>query len=180
MLLFLDTEYNNIIDIDLISIGLASECESHLFYAELTDFNEKKCSAFVREAVLPQLRKTLAIVGDKNHVADKLWKFLEGLPGEAIIVMDDAGDWDLLTDLLDGKVPANVSSIPAYIEDQYVGYGALAAYTFEEAKIDYFLKHKTTDIYRHHALLDAKANLAAYRAMCGIPAGRLPTPRIKL
>jgi hypothetical protein len=35
------------------------------------------------------------------------------------------------------------------------------------------------EVYRHHALLEAKANLATYRAMYGLPHGPLPAPKIK-
>jgi hypothetical protein len=179
MLLFLDTEYNNIIDTELVSIGLVSECEKYQFYAELTDFNRAKCSVFVQGAVLPQLGKMPAITGDRSFVAAALWSFLESLPTDGIVVMDDAGDWDLFTDLLDYQVPSTVSATPAYVEDQYVLYGALAAMTFEEAKVAYFMRHQTKDIYRHHALLDAKANLAAYRVMCEVTEGPLPAPQRK-
>lgn len=39
MILFLDTEFTDFQQPDLISIGLVSECGSHEFYAERNDFD---------------------------------------------------------------------------------------------------------------------------------------------
>ncbi|WP_426356268.1 hypothetical protein ACP26O_00100 [Burkholderia sp. R-40] len=52
MRIFVDTEFTDFIDCDLISIALVAE-DGHEFYAERTDFDHHACSAFVREAILP-------------------------------------------------------------------------------------------------------------------------------
>ncbi len=57
MLLFLDTEFTDFIDIDLISIGLVSEDGSATFYAERNDYRREAASDFVRVAVLPHLEQ---------------------------------------------------------------------------------------------------------------------------
>jgi hypothetical protein len=47
MLIFLDTEYTDRSNIDLISLGLVSEDGKHEFYCERTDFEAGWCNAFV-------------------------------------------------------------------------------------------------------------------------------------
>lgn len=47
MLLLLDTEFTDILNPELISLGLVSACGQHEFYAELTDFNRSNCTRFV-------------------------------------------------------------------------------------------------------------------------------------
>ena len=55
MLIFLDTEYTDPIQIDLISIGIVSEDGSVEFYAERSDYRTDDCNAFVNSVVLPLL-----------------------------------------------------------------------------------------------------------------------------
>ena len=54
MLIFIDTEFTDFADTELISIGLITDSGEHEFYAELP-VNRRKCSDFVIETVLPQL-----------------------------------------------------------------------------------------------------------------------------
>ncbi|MFC6520885.1 hypothetical protein ACFQAT_15195 [Undibacterium arcticum] len=54
MLIFLDTEFTDFIDIELISIGLVSQ-DGREFYAERNDFDVAKCNNFVRAGILPML-----------------------------------------------------------------------------------------------------------------------------
>ena len=52
-LIFVDTEFTDFINTELISIGLVTDDGNHYFYAELDDYNPKACSEFVRNVVLP-------------------------------------------------------------------------------------------------------------------------------
>ncbi|WP_248324111.1 MULTISPECIES: 3'-5' exoribonuclease [unclassified Caballeronia] len=54
MRLFVDTEFTDFIDCDLISIALVAE-DGREFYGERSDYDDSTCTAFVREAVIPQL-----------------------------------------------------------------------------------------------------------------------------
>jgi len=54
MRVFVDTEFTDFIDCDLISVGLVAE-DGREFYGERSDFDMRACSEFVRAAVLPQL-----------------------------------------------------------------------------------------------------------------------------
>jgi hypothetical protein len=49
--LLIDTEF---IDFDLISIALVAD-DGREFYGERSDYDDASCTAFVREAVIPQL-----------------------------------------------------------------------------------------------------------------------------
>lgn len=55
MKLFFDTEFTGLHkDTTLISIGLVSE-DNRIFYAELTDYDEKQCDDWIKENVLEHL-----------------------------------------------------------------------------------------------------------------------------
>lgn len=51
---FVDTEFTDFIDCQLISVAIVGE-DGREFYGERTDFELSACSEFVRAAVLPQL-----------------------------------------------------------------------------------------------------------------------------
>ena len=55
MLIFLDTEFTDSLDCDLISIGMVSEDGEHELYLERSDYRMEWCNSFVHAAVLPQL-----------------------------------------------------------------------------------------------------------------------------
>jgi hypothetical protein len=74
MNIFLDTEFTDFYEPCLISMGLASEYGED-FYAEVP-YPDHACSAFVREAVLPLLRKYLIPI-IRGHTC--LWRSLNGL-----------------------------------------------------------------------------------------------------
>jgi hypothetical protein len=54
MHLLVDTEFTDFIDCDLISITLVAD-DGREFYGERSDYDDVSCTAFVREAVIPQL-----------------------------------------------------------------------------------------------------------------------------
>lgn len=54
MRLFVDTEFTDFIDCDLISIALVAT-DGREFYGERSDYDQASCSEFVRAAVLSQL-----------------------------------------------------------------------------------------------------------------------------
>lgn len=51
MLIFLDTEYTDPIQIDLISIGMVSEDGRAEFYAERNDYRTEDCNSFVKAII---------------------------------------------------------------------------------------------------------------------------------
>lgn len=98
MYLFLDTEFTNFINPDLISLGLISEDGRHEFYAEIIDYNYMLASPFVREEVLPLLEH---IYGDRRQfVAGSLHHWIQTLPIDPVVIVDYNVDWILFKELV--------------------------------------------------------------------------------
>lgn len=109
MLFFLDTEFSDFIDCDLISVALVSADGEHEFYGERTDFNRAFCSDFVRAAVLVHLCKFPEAICEKDQLAERLRLWLKALPFNITIAYDYQMDYELLYDLLDGDLPTNIT-----------------------------------------------------------------------
>lgn len=144
MRIFIDTEFTDFIDCDLISIALVAD-DGREFYAERTDFDRHTCSAFVREAVLPQLGQYPGRIFSRASLHAALHEWLEQFGG-GTFCMDFHGDWDLLVDLLDG-VPDDWDA--ALIWDQA-----------DKARLESYFQQFGG---RHHALHDARALRYAVR-----------------
>jgi 3' exoribonuclease, RNase T-like len=147
MRIFVDTEFTDFIDCDLISIGLVAE-DGREFYGERSDFDEGACSDFVRAAVLPQLGQYPGRMMERDALAVEVREWLDRLAWENDLTLcfDYGGDWELLVDLVD-ELPANClaeqinSSLdPLRSEKYYSEHGG-----------------------RHHALSDARASRYAMR-----------------
>jgi hypothetical protein len=177
-LLFIDTEFTDFINTDLISLGAITEDGSKEFYFELTDFNQKICSEFVRNAILPEL--DLQKFGMRRHEASaRFYQWLEELGDEYVICPDYMADWDCAIDLLDNETPSNIATSPLmyfshinkliYDEAEKLNHPDLKWF-FEQAKsertkafLNYFEKNPFPK--QHHALADAKANREGYFAV---------------
>ncbi|AOF84688.1 hypothetical protein BSY239_3397 [Hydrogenophaga sp. RAC07] len=108
MLIFLDTEFTDFIDIDLISIGLVSEDGGATFYAERNDYRREAASDFVREAVLPHLGQQPENSCSREELTRRLYEWLHGFPGTVQIACDSTHDRDLLWDALENGLPTNL------------------------------------------------------------------------
>ncbi|MEB4633731.1 3'-5' exonuclease family protein [Burkholderia contaminans] len=138
MRVFLDTEFTDFIDCDLISIALVAE-DGREFYGERNDFDRRTCSPFVHEAVLPQLGQYPDRVFSREGLRSALLEWLR--PFESgIFCMDFPGDWDLLVDALDG--------VPNGWRGLLVGDQA------DQVRLESYYKQFRG---RHHALHDARA-----------------------
>lgn len=150
MLVFLDTEFTDFINTEMLSIGMVTADAKHEFYAERTDFELKMCSEFVREEILPLFDKS-GFVGTKEEIGNKVVDWIISLPySDVIIVIDYHGDWQILGDLLP-SVPMKLKRSPEYIQAMTDFATNVAIQGCDE----YFEK---VDKRRHHALVDAKAN----------------------
>jgi len=150
MLVFLDTEFTDFINMEMLSIGMVSADGKHEFYAERTDYSLKMCSGFVKEEILPLFDKS-GFVGTKEEIGLKVIDWIIGLPyNEVVIVIDYHGDWQILADLLP-SVPMKLKRSPEYIQTLTDFATNVSIQGVEE----YFEK---VDKRRHHALVDAKAN----------------------
>jgi hypothetical protein len=143
-IVFLDCEFTDFIDIDLVSIGMVCE-DGNEFYAERSDFSMQDCSEFVRVAVLPLLGESNLRI-TREALAQSAREWLEDL--ESVIIFSDSStDRDLLIDALDGDVPNAV--------EQWINLQTMADWDVicREAAI----YHSAGNHPWHHALHDARA-----------------------
>ena len=146
-LLFIDTEFNDLVEMDLISLGVVTD-DGRSWYAERTDFNERGCSAFVREAVLPHLGRDPDRAMSFDEMSEDLLRWLSQFKEcGAVICYDYVGDWALFVEL--------IGDVPTWIKTRNVR-GQLDPSVLES----YFA---LTGLPRHHALYDATANKEAFR-----------------
>ena len=152
MRLFLDTEFTDFTNPEMISIGIVDE-NGREFYAESTQFRREACSHFVNEIVIPLLGQYPdAIVGTQEHIAHRLVEWLELYrESGAIVSVDYATDWDLFLDLL--------SLIPKDYDRNFI-IGQLIWTDLDQQRIsDWWTE---TKLPQHHALYDARANKHGY------------------
>lgn len=147
--IFIDTEFTNLLDPRLVSIGLVAESGEE-FYAELpVDANE--CSQFVREIVLPLLgHDPLARMMDiELFMRLNEWLLLVRPRNDGVEICYDATvDWSLLNQALNWQLPAWCS--PRLVDDRI---SELLRHDF----------HMKTGLPEHQALNDAKANCYAFK-----------------
>lgn len=143
--IFIDTEFTDLIDFDLISIALVSGEDS--YYGERCDFDRSLCETFTCEQVLPQLgrvtQKTKEIIA--QEVREWLWQYKDLDP---VLSFDNVIDFGLLRELL-GEVPdwLHTQNIKDCLD--------------REVWTAYFVDNKVTP---HHALHDSRANQTAYQS----------------
>ena len=173
-LCFIDTEFTDFINTDLISLGAVTEDGKHEFYCELNDYNRKASSEFVRNVVEPLL--DLDKFGmSRTQASARFFCWLEELGDEYVICPDYSGDWEIIADLLE-VLPDNISRTPIMLH-QHLNKQILDKanelqtpdfkWFFESAKkqytegfLEYFLRNPKPR--QHHALADAKANRQGY------------------
>ncbi len=147
--IFIDTEFTDFLDLHLISIGLVSAAGEE-FYAEVP-YPDASCSAFVREAVIPLLGKMPGAAMSKDSLCEQLLAWLSAVRLENTdieICYDYQTDWDLFIDAIDYQVPA------------WCHPRLIASNIDEVLKYEFYKKH---ELPQHHALYDARANLAAFQ-----------------
>ena len=76
MRIFVDTEFTDFIDCDLISIALVAD-DGREFYGERTDYDRTSCNEFVRAAVLSQLGQYTSQVFTREALRTALVAWLD-------------------------------------------------------------------------------------------------------
>lgn len=165
MNVFLDTEFTNLLDPVLISLGMVTEYSdvypdlfalniqgviTEEFYVEVP-YPDNQCTPFVRCGVLPLLRREPdAYCSLKNLRLHMLnWLQIVRRSGEDIdICIDYEADWLLFCEALDNHVPHWVHR--KMINQDIVGL----------LQYDFF---RRSQLPQHHALYDARADRYAYR-----------------
>lgn len=156
MLIFIDTEFTDFVQIDLISIALVAE-DGREFYAERTDYRHEDCNDFVRAAVVPVLGRVADAACTRTELASRLRAWFEALPEPATLVFDYSTDRDLLVDAFLGD---EFDAPPANVGDQLL-LGEVGADPVYQTALN---QAYVAGWPRHHALADARAMRAGYRA----------------
>ena len=157
MLVFIDTEFTDFAKHGLISLALVPEIGAE-FYAERTDYNLADCSDFVREEVLPSLGRVPGAACTHIQLTERLRRWFQALPEPATLVFDFEGDWLLLADAWLGRTHKQA---PINVGDKL----HLANHTITHPVFQLALNRTYTQAWPpHHALADARALMAGYRA----------------
>lgn len=158
MRLFVDTEFTDLLNCDLISIGAISEDGKHEFYGERSDFDLSQCNDFVRLAVLPQLGADPSLVGTEDELSGRLKTWLQQFAanGPLAVCVDHPTDWEFFTYLVRD---AETLAMPASIT------GRSISREVDPREVEkYWTEHGRS---AHHALHDAKALRSAWMATQG-------------
>lgn len=152
MLVFLDTEFTDFIDCELISIGMVSEDGQHELYLERADYPLGWCNSFARAAVLPQLGQAQPAL-NRVQLMEQLCAWFAVLPRSVTIACDSFTDWELLLDALGGIRPTN-------LKDRFDIRTLVDSTTFRRGVAWYHEHHGPW----HNALHDARAHRAGWLA----------------
>ncbi len=151
MRIFIDTEFTDHAQPDLISIGMAAE-GGKTFYAELLDYRYEACTHFVREEVIPLLGRIPDAACTTHELANRLFVWFASLPEPATVFYDFETDRRLLENSFLGEAPGN-----------------LCGYNLVDHKIFRHPAYKLGEVLTysaarptHHALADAQALREGY------------------
>lgn len=165
MYIFLDTEFTDFKDSDLISLGLVTEDGTKEFYVEIADFNEMMSSDWVRKIVYPLLQKGKYAMR-RADAAKALDDFISTIQ-DPVIVVDYYTDWHLFMGLITEANPTpklqGLNTADALKECVAARYSQANDHMLERA---YRTMMVTEDIcyrIRHHALMDARAMLQGWQ-----------------
>lgn len=161
MLLFLDCEWADINDAELVSLALVGEDPSRVFYAERGSL-PVGAPPFVQEVVYPLLERGAAALTDLQF-AQALRDFLSSI-GNPTVVADYRVDFELLRFALNGlDLPSSALSdlrpLPE-VEELLVSSVAM-----QSAIESCFSTQPSLSARRHNALVDAQVLRQAWFAV---------------
>ncbi|AYH41796.1 3'-5' exoribonuclease [Azoarcus sp. DN11] len=168
MLLFLDTEFTDFDDCDLISVGLVSEDGKYEFYAERTDYRHDWANSFVRTDIIPHLGRFPGVACTGEELTRRLWAWFGTLPRRVQLACDSARDHDLLWSAFVQGLPPNLD------KTIYDLRGLIDTTVFHDAVCRY---HEQPDHPWHHAFHDASAHRAGWMAWMDHKRNERPTCR---
>jgi len=150
--IFVDTEFTDLLDCELLSIGLVAE-DGREFYAERSDVDLERCGDFARVAVLPQLRQDGSEAFTEEELGSRVREWLAQFQPVApvLISVDHPVDWELCSYLV--RDPESLV-MPTWVKGQSIR-GAIDPLLIEL----YWTQHGRRS---HHALHDARANRFAF------------------
>jgi 3' exoribonuclease, RNase T-like len=171
MLLFIDTEWADVLANELVSLALVSDCGRFEFYAE-RDPLPGESTDFVREVIYPLLDRGEYALGDAEFT-NRLHEFFGRMqsiakPDRVIVAYDHRNDLDLLGIALEGFNHPETPPRPAFEVQDLAPLGA----AYQQAVEAVFATNPELQKRRHHALTDARVNRDAclkVRAAAGHP-----------
>lgn len=199
MICFIDTEFTDFTNMDLISVGIVSEDGKHEFYRENTSHIASWRTPFVNQVVMPLLEGGSCAMS-YQWIARDLIEWIDALPdSEVTFVVDYVGDWELMYKLLKQNADDRVnitfnkdgtlmlterdqSTIKKRVRGQFLNQAFMwmlhsrGIHMSEKignayaALVNDTSKYFTQDPRQHHALVDAKAN--RYGWLAGYEAGK--------
>lgn len=157
--LYLDTEFTDLLNCELLSIGIVADDGSE-FYAERNDADLTQCGDFCRVAVLPQLGADPAVIGTEAEISARLKDWLAQFrSAEPVLVsVDHPTDWELFTYLVRDE---DTLQTPDWLKGQLIR-GAIDPRDIEA----YW---QANGRRAHHALHDARANRYAFKRAGAFP-----------
>lgn len=167
---FVDTEFTDFCNMDLISIGAVTERGDHQFYQEVTDYRTYLRSAFVDQHVIPFLDNQ-QFGNPKKVVAENWAAWIDQLPGERVtIIVDYVGDSELVHELHRMQQPTK--PVDFFMYNSYLGNRRVELMGSDKLTDHLDCWNDCVDIMerlfnspgvrRHHALDDAKVNRDAF------------------
>jgi hypothetical protein len=157
MLAFIDTEFTDFDNMELISIGIVTENGSS-FYMENSQYDKQSCSDFVDEIVVPLLSLTPDVTQPLIKIEDSLHDWFSCFHNPVTIVIDYIGDWVLFDKLLQSKLPPMVNNRPIFLQELIAHIPSII--DIHTGSEEYFRLHPSER--EHHALCDARANRWIY------------------
>lgn len=150
-LVFMDTEFTSFANPKLISIGLAASTGEE-FYAEVP-YRPQACSEFVRDVVIPLLRKEALCDYDDLHRRLISWFSIVRVEQEFTLCYDSHFDELLFKNIFDGEPP------------RYIRFREVSPRNISE--LLRYQYHVLNRLPEHHALNDACALRYAFRERLG-------------
>jgi len=146
-LIFMDTEFTNFADPQLISIGLAASTGEE-FYAEVP-YRIQACSEFVRDIVIPLMSEESLCDYDDLHRRLISWFAIVRVQQELTLCCDSHFDELLFKKIFDGEPP------------RYLRFREISQRNISE--LLRYQYHVLSRLPEHHALNDARALRYAFR-----------------
>ncbi len=161
MLLFLDCEWADVVEAELVSIALVSEDGSRFFYAE-SERLPAPAPLFVQQSVYPLLERGASAMSGLALV--RALRDFVGATSNPLVIADYPLDFELFRSALYGTAllaseRMNLGPVPAFEIKLVTGYSLQAAI---EAR---FSADPVMAARRHHALVDARALRAAWLSL---------------
>lgn len=160
--IYLDTEFSSLSAPALLSIGLVADDGSEC-YGELAA-DRLPVNAFVRQKVLSQWGRMSGSAASTAQLGIRVSAWLSKLGGNSInVVYDYDADFELLQSAL--RAAGLWSRWSGVLRPFKVGYLARQPISNEAMDLSWTHSSRHDDIHRHHALADARALRAGYRAL---------------